>query len=235
MQPGMTLALSKSITRHKVLSREEEIELGQRSLAGDIRARQKLVLHNMRLAVRQSSKYQDDEATQAAMLGLTKAARKFDPTKSTFATYAQMWILSEIQVWAHRRRMIHIPEAQIRAKNPADIPDGIRSRPVSLNDRNGMDRELGECIAAEASETIEFTTKEFERWMLLAGLSPTEKQVMRTRFNLETCTVLSWVKMAALMPDYTQSSLNRIGCNARKKLRNYAQANPDQIPIDLAI
>lgn len=100
----------------KLLTAEEEAELGKRIAAGDESARQQLVTYNLRLVVSIAKKYHSlgvdflDLISEGNM-GLMKAAEKFDYTKGyKFSTYATWWIRQSItRALADKSRTIRIP------------------------------------------------------------------------------------------------------------------------------
>lgn len=88
----------KDIGKHKLLTREEEVELAKRIEAGDMRAREKMISSNLRLAVSIAKKYSKygasfEDLIQESNIGLIKAVEKFDWRKGfKFSTYACWWI-----------------------------------------------------------------------------------------------------------------------------------------------
>jgi RNA polymerase primary sigma factor len=88
----------KDIGKHKLLTREEEVELAKKIEAGDARAREKMIKSNLRLAVSIAKKYSRyganfEDLIQESNIGLIKAVEKFDWRKGfKFSTYACWWI-----------------------------------------------------------------------------------------------------------------------------------------------
>lgn len=88
---------------HRLLTAPEEIALGRRVQAGDIEARNELVLSNIRLVVSIARYYRNrglamEDVVQEGIRGLNRAAEKFDPDKGIrFSTYATLWIKQAIQ------------------------------------------------------------------------------------------------------------------------------------------
>ena len=100
----------------KMLSAEEEKELGQRILNGDIAARNELITSNLRLVVDIAKKYiasgfPFEDLIQEGNRGLITATEKFDVTKGyKFSTYATCWIRQSIQrAIDTKKRIIKIP------------------------------------------------------------------------------------------------------------------------------
>lgn len=88
---------------HRLLTASEEKALGRRAQAGDRDARNELVLCNIRLVVSVARYYRNrglpmSDVVQNGILGLNRAAEKFDPNQGTrFSTYATLWIKQAIQ------------------------------------------------------------------------------------------------------------------------------------------
>jgi RNA polymerase primary sigma factor len=96
------------------LNAEEERELAERVLEGDIEAREQLARANLRLVVTIARQYTArkiglDDLIEEGNLGLLRAVETFDPSRGTrFSTYAAYWIRQSI------RRGLMSLEATIR-------------------------------------------------------------------------------------------------------------------------
>ena len=112
---SMSLFMTE-IRRHRLLTRDEEVELARRIERGDLTAKERLVNSNLRLVVSNARSYEGldlplQDLIQEGMLGLIRAAEKFDWRKGyKFSTYATFWIRESIQrAIANRARPIRIP------------------------------------------------------------------------------------------------------------------------------
>jgi RNA polymerase primary sigma factor len=104
------------IGRGRLLTHEEEIDLGRRAREGDETARSNLIERNLRLVIPIAKKYRGrglpfGDLIQEGNIGLMRAADKFDPEKGfRFATYATWWIRQAVQrAVADKGRTIRVP------------------------------------------------------------------------------------------------------------------------------
>lgn len=109
-------AYLKDVYRIRLLSVEEEMELGRRIAEGDEQAKQILVESNLRLVISIAKKFLGlgmalPDLIQEGNIGLLEAADKFDYRRGCrFATYATWWIRqSIIRGIANQGRMIRLP------------------------------------------------------------------------------------------------------------------------------
>jgi len=86
------------VGRHKLLTKEEEVNLAKRIEKGDAYAREKMINSNLRLAISIAKKYYKsgcsmEDLIQESNIGLMKAVEKFDWRRGyKFSTYACWWI-----------------------------------------------------------------------------------------------------------------------------------------------
>ena len=108
--------LLRSAEHYPLLKHEEVIELSKRIEKGDLAAKDKLINSNLRLVVSVARNYQGQglslgDLVQEGMLGLIRAAEKFDYRKGyRFSTYATIWIRQAIgRAVAEKSREIRVP------------------------------------------------------------------------------------------------------------------------------
>lgn len=92
----------KDVSRFELLSPEEELLTARKVVAGDERARTKMIESNLRLVIAVAKGYRKPDSSfldliQDGMIGLIKAVEKFDPSRGfKFSTYATWWIRQSI-------------------------------------------------------------------------------------------------------------------------------------------
>jgi RNA polymerase primary sigma factor len=104
------------ISREKLLTHEEEIDLSRRARSGDQQARETLIQNHLRLAVSVARKCRGmglpfGDLIQEGNIGLMKAVEKFVPERGyRFSTYATWWIRQALQrAVANTGRTIRVP------------------------------------------------------------------------------------------------------------------------------
>lgn len=114
----------KEIGRIPLLTREQEIDLAQRTEGGSPKAKAKLINSNLRLVVSIAKKYIGRGMTfldliQEGNKGLIRAVEKYDWTKGyKFSTYATWWIRQAItRAIADQARTIRIPVHMVETIN----------------------------------------------------------------------------------------------------------------------
>jgi len=104
------------MTRHRLLTHVEEIELSRRVKLGDIKARHRLIESNMGLVVNIAKKYNCrtlplGDLVQEGAIGLITATERYDPDRGyRFSTYATHWIKQAIsRAIENKSRAIRTP------------------------------------------------------------------------------------------------------------------------------
>lgn len=114
----------REIGKIPLLSASEELELAQKVVAGDKKAKDKMAEANMRLVVSIAKRYSGRgldflDLIQEGNTGLLRAVEKFDPDKGfKFSTYATWWIRQAItRAIADQARTIRIPVHMVETIN----------------------------------------------------------------------------------------------------------------------
>lgn len=147
-------SFARQIARIKRLSDEEEYALGMRVQEhNDNEAKKKLVLHNMRLALKMAHQYRRDwtslmDLVQEASTGMAIAAKKWDPRIGTrFGTYAAYWIRAQLTKFIMTNaRLIHTGNTRAGRKVYSALPQ-IRRKLLAEGKK-----PTAELIAKEVNE-----------------------------------------------------------------------------------
>lgn len=147
------------ISRYKLLTREEEIELGKKVLGGDRDAAYSMVTSNLRLVVKIALEFQRVwmqnllDLIQEGNIGLMQAVKKFDPYKNVkFSYYASFWIKAYILKFIMDNwRLVKIGTTQgqrklffkLKKEKQKLIEEGFDPKPKLLSERLGVsEREI---------------------------------------------------------------------------------------------
>ncbi len=180
----------KEIGRKKMLSREEEIELGRKIQEGNSfesnEAKKKLVQANLRLVVSIAKKYIGQgvlfmDLVQEGSMGLIKAAEKFDYKKNfKFSTYATWWIKQTIvRAISNHSRTIRIPVHML---------EKIRKYKKA-------------CIMAECDETMDTNDDTISK---LCGLDKKKLDEIRCAIKTEPISLETYVTDDLCIQDYVE-------------------------------
>jgi RNA polymerase primary sigma factor len=148
----------REVSRHELLTPEEEYDLGSRAREGDEDAIQRLVRANLRFVISVAKKYQNRgvsliDLIQEGNVGLVTAARKFDVDQGVkFISYAVWWIRQAIlAALANQGRAVRVP-----LNRASDLARIFRER-ERLKQELGRDPSIEE-VAGAASLTPEIVT-----------------------------------------------------------------------------
>jgi len=148
------------ISKYKLLTREQEIELGKRVMEeGDTEAAYVLVTANLRLVVKIALEFQRIwmqnllDLIQEGNIGLMQAVKKFDPYKNVkFSYYASFWIKAYILKFIMDNwRLVKIGTTQgqrklffkLKKEKQKLIDQGFDPKPKLLSERLGVsEREI---------------------------------------------------------------------------------------------
>ena len=167
----------KEIGRKKMLSKNEEVELGRKIQEGSVKekewAKKQLIQANLRLVVSIAKKYIGQgvlfmDLVQEGSLGLIKAAEKFDYKKNfKFSTYATWWIKQTIiRAISNHSRSIRIPVHMLekirkykKACNIAACDDTMDVDEETIAKLSGLDeKKINEVKSALKKEPISLDT-----------------------------------------------------------------------------
>jgi RNA polymerase primary sigma factor len=136
------------VSRHALLTKEEELELAKRIERGDQEAKQKMINSNLRLVISIARKYQGSgvallDLIQEGVLGLIRATEKFDWRRGfKFSTYATWWIRQAVERGiANKARTIRMPVHVLQRERK--IARAERELTVELG-REPTDEEIAE-------------------------------------------------------------------------------------------
>ncbi len=195
------------------LTRAEEADAFVALARGDPDAREKLIVHNLRLVVYIAKKFETaavplDDLISIGTIGLMKAVGTFHPEKNIkLATYASRCIENEILM--HLRKV-----AQYRAEISIDEPLNVDwdGNELLLSDLLGTDEDI-------VSRGIE---NESERAILRAAvmrLPARERQIMEMRFGLRGGRERTQKEVADAI-GISQSYISRLEKKIIKRLRD---------------
>ncbi len=150
-------AFVREATRYQRLSEEEERALGERvKNHSDSDAAKKLVVHNLRLALKMAHQYRRSwtnlmDLVQEASAGMAIASQRWDPDQGTrFGTYAVYWMRAQLTKFLMTHgRMIHTGNTRAGRKLYYQLPR-IRRKLLA----SGQE-PTPELIAAEVGEKVE--------------------------------------------------------------------------------
>ena len=129
----------------KPLSPEEEQKWVRLLIAGDEEAREKLIVHNLRLAAHIAKKYQKadrdrEDLISIGTIGLIKAVSTFSESKGTLSAYASRCIENEILMSLRRERKL--------------VETVSIEEPVGA-DKEGNELRLADLVCTEADTIFE--------------------------------------------------------------------------------
>jgi RNA polymerase primary sigma factor len=197
----------REIEQIPVMSHEEEIRCAKRAEAGDNKARQRLVLSNLRFVVSLAIRYKNLglpllDLINEGNIGLMKASKKYNWRRDVkFISYARWWIRHYIlRALFDQRNMIKLPfkyASQLNTQQDGDpeLPPAVEklkkfSRPTSLDMK--LPGEESETLIEILKDTKDIPVEEkLLREQLkdrinhcLHRLKPIEKHVINWHFGL---------------------------------------------------
>ena len=194
------------------LSKQEEAEVFAGLMENDPQARDKLIVHNLRLVVYIAKKFEStgigiEDLVSIGTIGLIKAVKTFCPTKNIkFATYASRCIENEILMFLRK-------SSQYRNDLSIDEPLNI--------DYDGNELLLSDILGTEDDIVNKGIENEAEREILrdaVSELCDREREIMEMRFGLIDGKEKTQKEVAELI-GISQSYISRLEKKIIKKLR----------------
>lgn len=194
------------------LTREEENEIYEKISAGDTSQREKLIVHNLRLVVYISRKFENtgvgiEDLVSIGTIGLIKAVNTFCPDKNIkLATYASRCIENEILMYLRKNT---------QQKNELSIDE-----PLNI-DWDGNELLLSDVLGSEPDEVnrgIELEDEKKQLLMTVSRLSEREKLIMTMRFGLGGTREYTQKQVADIL-GISQSYISRLEKRIIEKLK----------------
>lgn len=227
----------KSIKNLNPLAKSEEIELAKKAKAGDQRALNKLVEHNLKIVVTIANKnvgrgIDVDDLIQQGNLGLYEAALRFDPDAGVrFATFAGTRILKMMnQLIDTCGRVVRIPVNQeykryLALKNGEEV-DNLSTVKLDdfIQDDEGRSKADSGILAVAPSVDEEFEHEDFKirTTSLLSTLKDKEREIIMMYFGIDQDEALPTKEIAEEV-GLTQIRVCQIINSAKKKLQEQIQ------------
>lgn len=202
----------------KPLDKESEQKCIEKVIAGDKRAKDELVGHNMRLVVHIAQKYTNfcdsDELIGVGSIGLVKAVNTYKGDKGTqFATYASKCIENEILMFIRANK---------KHKNNKSLYE-----PISY-DKEGNEVTLLDVLAQDDESVLETVENKIVSEKLVsiikANLSERDGKIMLMRYGLGGYTQKTQQEIADIF-NISRSYVSRIETSSLLVLRKYMNKN----------
>lgn len=196
----------------KPLSPEEEKQWVQRLIQGDEEAREKLIVHNLRLCAHIAKKYQKAERDREDLIsigtiGLIKAVSTFSESKGTLSAYAARCIENEILMSLRRERKL---------VETVSIEESVGA------DKEGNELKLADIVCTEADTIFEQVQSRLDAAIITETmrkvLTKRERVVLTLRFGLSGDAPMPQREVANVL-DISRSYVSRIEKHAVEKMR----------------
>ncbi len=185
------------------LGKAEELAVMERIRSGDNRAREPLIVHNLRLVVYIAKKFESPSAgtedlISIGTIGLIKAVNTFSPEKNIkLATYASRCIENEILMFLRKSSQL---------KNEVSIDEPLNT------DWDGNELLLCDILGSDAEEINQNLEHEMERRQVLqevSRLNARECRIIELRFGLNGNREHTQKQVAELL-GISQSYISRL-------------------------
>ena len=215
VQPGKVMYIGGSDTLPPPLKREEEAALIARLEAGDPRARDLLIEHNLRLVAYIARRFENtgvhiEDLISIGTIGLIKAVGTYQPAKAIkLATYASRCIENEILMYLRKT-------ANQKTELSFDEP---------LNtDWDGNELLLSDVLGTDEDLVVQPLEADVDRQLLrraMERLDDRERQIITLRFGLDgrrECTQKEVADKLGISQSYISRLEKRIIARLKKEI-----------------
>ncbi len=215
----------RDVSRHELLTPEQEIELGRRAQAGDEEAVQRLVRANLRFVISVAKKYQNRgvsliDLIQEGNVGLVTAARKFDPEQGVkFISYAVWWIRQAIlSALANQGRAVRVP-----LNRASDLARIFRERERLKQElrRDPTNEELAEAAKLTPETVEQLQTLNAAEIRLDAPIGDSDDSQLVERFIVEEAAEPEMAVEERLLSEQIERALDTLSPRDARVLRLY--------------
>ena len=195
------------------LNKEEEKIAFQKLETDPQKARETLIVHNLRLVVYIAKKFEStgiyvEDLVSIGTIGLIKAVNTFSPAKNIkLATYASRCIENEILMYLRKNT---------QSRNDISIDE-----PLNI-DWDGNELLLSDILGTDNDSVNKDIELEVEKDLLrkcVSNLNPREKQIMEMRFGLAGGTEMTQKEVADTI-GISQSYISRLEKRIIKHLKS---------------
>lgn len=199
------------------LTKEQEQELSDKLAAGDDKAREQLIIHNLRLVVYIAKKFESsgvniEDLISIGTIGLIKSVNTFCPEKNIkLATYASRCIENEILMYL---RKIAPQKLEVSLDEPLNT------------DWDGNELMLADVLGSEGDEINRKIEEDDEKRVLLkviGSLPEREKTIIDMRFGLGNKAELTQKEVADRL-GISQSYISRLEKRIIKRIGDKMKA-----------
>ena len=193
------------------LSKEEEIGYVEKYLKGDMKARDKLITHNLRLVVFLAKKYENtgidlEDLVSIGTIGLIKGVNTYKLDKNIkLATYASRCIDNEILMFLRKTK---------RRKGEVSLDDNLSF------DSEGNELHLEDVLGTDKDIITKNLDEDENRTLLyqeVAKLSERDREIIELRYGLNGKKEITQKEVAKTL-NISQSYISRIEKKVIKRL-----------------
>jgi RNA polymerase sigma-32 factor len=150
------------VGKHRLLTVDEERELGRRYRAGDQVAGKTLVAANLRFAIKVARSYRAPglpmtDLIQEASLGLMKGVERFDPERGIrLISFAVWWIRAQLQSFVLRNwSLVKVGTTQAQRRVFFGLSKALRESQAQDGDPDAQTEELAKLLQVDPAELAE--------------------------------------------------------------------------------